>query len=296
MHVTIIGKNNNSGLEKDKRILTDLLQQRDIQVEFRNLDDFIPIPPYTDLCIHLEIVDERCFGKKNILVPNQEWFMRDWLKQLDRYDAIFCKSYYACEIFDAYHKNVKYTGFTSLDCYHQIGKLKECFHSSGKSRAKGTQVLINAFATFDKTRMHIVTHHTDYTRYDNKHVAYYDRMTAEEYDKFRNQFLIHIYPSVIEGFGHCINEAKACGAVVLTTNFPPMNELSDHFLIPIEKAYLLPDRLGGIVSINPASITEVLDKILQRDDLHEIGQANRHSFLQNDQRFREQFMDALYTL
>lgn len=35
----------------------------------------------------------------------------------------------------------------------------------------------------------------------------------------------HICPSVREGFGHYLNEARAVGALVVTTNHPPMNEL-----------------------------------------------------------------------
>lgn len=36
---------------------------------------------------------------------------------------------------------------------------------------------------------------------------------------------IHICPSVREGFGHYLNEARAVGALVVTVDHPPMNEL-----------------------------------------------------------------------
>jgi len=45
-----------------------------------------------------------------------------------------------------------------------------------------------------------------------------------------NMCLVHIFPSQVEGFGHVINEARSCASVVITTNYPPMNELVDQFL------------------------------------------------------------------
>lgn len=297
MNVTIIGRNNNGGLEKDKIILTRLLQEHHINVDFRNLDeDFIPIRQDTDLCIHLEIVDEQYFGRSNILIPNQEWFMREWLVNINRFDAIFCKSLYAEQIFGAYHSNVIYTGFTSLDCYREGDKIKECFHSSGRSRAKGTRQLIDALKSFDSSRIHIVSSFINEAPFVNECISFYGILPEEEFNHFRNRCLIHIYPSVIEGFGHVINEAMSCASVVLTTDYPPMNELTSSFLIPIDKEYALPDRLGGIAGIAPSSIKEVLDTVLLRDDLHELGLKNREVFLRKDQLFREQFMAALHAL
>lgn len=36
---------------------------------------------------------------------------------------------------------------------------------------------------------------------------------------------IHVCASEREGFGHYINEARAAGALVVSTDHPPMNEL-----------------------------------------------------------------------
>ncbi|MBW8686007.1 glycosyltransferase [Chitinophaga rhizophila] len=297
MNVTIIGRNNSGGLEKDKLILTDLLLQNGMSVDFWDLDNtFIPVSEDTDLCIHLEIVNEQYFGRRNILIPNQEWFYREWLQHLDRFDAVFCKSVYAANLFRQHHNNVKYTGFTSLDCYQEGDKLLECFHSSGSSKAKGTSVLVEALREYSYSRFHIVSSLITAAPFDNDHLIFHGTLPEKAYNDCRNRCLVHIYPSMIEGFGHAINEAKACGAVVLTTDYPPMNELTSDFLIPFAKEYVIPGRLGGIVELHPLAIQASLQAVLHREDLQELGRSNRLSFLQNDQLFREQFMHALLTL
>jgi hypothetical protein len=249
-----------------------------------------------DVCIHLEVVDDRYFGKKNVLVPNQEWFMRRWLKRLNKFDAILCKSRYAYEIFKNYHKNVKYTSFTSIDCYIECNKVIECFHASGKSTAKGTHYLKNIWETNRYPPIHIVSKHLESLAVNSDCILTYPFLQEKEFNFLRNKFLIHIYPSQVEGFGHIINEAKSCGAIVITTDYPPMNELIDNFLIPIQEDYFLPDKLGKAVTLNTMDIQSVLNNVFLCDDLSELGMDNRRSFLQNDLRFRQNFLAALNEL
>jgi glycosyltransferase involved in cell wall biosynthesis len=48
----------------------------------------------------------------------------------------------------------------------------------------------------------------------------------------------HLCPSVMEGWGHIINQGRMCGALVLTTDAAPMNELVCHnhsgLLLPVD--------------------------------------------------------------
>lgn len=56
-------------------------------------------------------------------------------------------------------------------------------------------------------------------RYETEYV------TESRMRELQNECEVHVIPSQAEGYGHVIGEAMACGAVVVTTDAPPMNEL-----------------------------------------------------------------------
>jgi glycosyltransferase involved in cell wall biosynthesis len=65
---------------------------------------------------------------------------------------------------------------------------------------------------------------------------------------------IHLCPSVREGFGHYLNEARAAGALVVTVDHPPMNELvtpATGLLVPPEFTRSEPGtQLGHLAPLN----------------------------------------------
>lgn len=60
---------------------------------------------------------------------------------------------------------------------------------------------------------------------DLKNVKYHEFLSIRDLRKMQLENSVHICPSKREGFGHYINEARAVGALVIATNFPPMNEM-----------------------------------------------------------------------
>jgi glycosyltransferase involved in cell wall biosynthesis len=50
-------------------------------------------------------------------------------------------------------------------------------------------------------------------------------MDAARLRDMQGAAFMHVCPSVREGFGHYLNEARAVGALVVTVDHPPMNEL-----------------------------------------------------------------------
>lgn len=56
-------------------------------------------------------------------------------------------------------------------------------------------------------------------------IVYTERLPEEKLYRLQYMSGVHVCPSREEGFGHYINEARALGALVMTTDMPPMNEL-----------------------------------------------------------------------
>jgi len=44
---------------------------------------------------------------------------------------------------------------------------------------------------------------------------------AEDLNKLQYQILNHLCPSIVEGYGHYLNEARAYGCFIVTSDYPP---------------------------------------------------------------------------
>ena len=276
-NVTIVGKENGVGLSKDKTILTNILT--DYKVDFRDANKFHPLQNDNDICIFTEIVNPKYFGKYNILIPNQEWFETAWIKELKNFHAIWVKTKLAYNIFSSMHPNVKYIGFTSVDIFREVAKIKECFHGPGKSTDKGTEFLKGWES--DLPKLNTVK----------------NRLPDSQYLQLANKCLIHLCPSKMEGFGHYINEAKSMANVVITTDSAPMNELitDSRFLCKVKSASNKIRFLGTYTNTDYEEIQRVVRSIIDID-LIEVGRQNRVEFLKQDSEFKETFINEIKSI
>ncbi|CAI5743647.1 unnamed protein product [Peronospora destructor] len=123
---------------------------------------------------------------------------------------------------------------------------------------------------------------------------------AEEKDRLQNQVGLHLCPSETEGFGHYINEARSVGALILTTNVPPMNELVDEksgVLVGGPHAWWWQTKGDLFMPLSQVSVADMergIEQILllSIEERQRMGRQSRAKFLED----RTYFLNAMAAL
>lgn len=296
MRINIYTALNGVGLQRDYDILRNLFESAGHSVDYsdwkhrKGFDGHRP--SRTDVAFHLEIpqFDHISLAPVNIMIPNPEWFETAWLSKLHLFNAVYAKTHDTERIFSQHHGKVVYTSFTSLDKYNpEITKDKVFCHIAGKSSFKGTSELIQAYK-HDLPICYMTTQQQQRTGGNLVATGY---LTETDLDVLVNACLIHICPSYYEGFGHYIWEAMSCGAVVITTDAPPMNEIGLKFTVRTENGGR--HHQGVLNRPNVGSLIEVIKTVesMGYDELISIGQNNRKKYLDNDAFFKERILSLL---
>lgn len=297
MRINIYTSLNGVGLQRDYNILKQIFEAAGHTVDH---SDWIHRKGYdghrpgqASIAFHLEIPRFDLIGLagKNIMIPNPEWFEQGWLNRLHLFDAVYAKTKDCERIFQQYHSNVIFTSFTSLDKYNpNVEKQKMFLHTAGKSSFKGTNELIRAYSQYDLPKCYMTTQQT---QTGIKYLISTGYMQEEDFDVLLNACLINVCPSYYEGFGHCIFEAMSTGAVVITTDAAPMNEMKLDYMV---KA--LPGNKHHLGVLNMPDVSDLKSRIelinmLDFDVLEFKGKQNRQKFLDNDRFFREKIISLL---
>ena len=301
MQINIVSCDNGVGLTRDARIITDLLVLGGHEVSFSAFND-VPTRKY-DLNIFLELVGVKWFdaAKKNILIPNPEWYDSGWVQFLRRFDMVFAKTHCAEEIFRKRGVPVVFTSFTSYD--RALPDIKKddlkFFHLAGKSLQKGTEMVIRAWdknPTFPP--LTIVQDPSKWKRrVTSKNINHiYDHLDEHVLKTLQNAYGIHVCPSETEGFGHYIMEALSVKSLVITTNSPPMNELitpQRGFLI--EQVRRAPQRLATNYFVSEQTIERGVRTVMgMSDDVkNQMRENGRKFYEENDAFFRRTFVDTI---
>jgi hypothetical protein len=293
MKINIYTSLNGVGLEKDYKILRSIFEAAGHTVSVADYFQRRMRPERADVAIHLEIprFDLMSMAGVNYMMPNPEWFIGDWMRQLNKFNAILCKTHDCERVFKDYSKRI-YTGFTSLDFYQPIKKQKQLIHIQGKSDFKGTNEIIQAYAKAELPRLFLLSKKG--TK-DTRNIVNAGFLSDGDFSKLINCCLIHICPSLYEGYGHYIWEAMSCGNVVITTDAAPMSEFitDERFLVKTNKPWR---HHQGVM--NPPLVDSLIDVIgrvyaMDEAELIAAGEANMAKFLANDADFRDRILSVI---
>jgi glycosyltransferase involved in cell wall biosynthesis len=313
--LNIISNNIGFGLSRDIGLVRSVLEPCGWQVDThgfqppsiaertrRTLRRIVDRRPAYDVNLFIELVIPRWFrhARANVLIPNQEWFQERAKRHLKRFDLVLCKTRHGEAIFQALGCRTSFVSFTSVDRRTAVPmrERRSLFHLAGRSRQKGTAAIVALWGEHPEwPTLTIVQHPERATVTDLPNVRWIVNYIADDdLIDLQNRHGIHLQPSEVEGFGHCIGEGMSCGAVVVTTDAPPMNEL-----VTPERGLLAawrdsePMRLGTAYRVDPADLARRIIEALGLDDAaHDrLGAAARAWYEDNDRFFRRRLPEVL---
>ena len=299
MKVQIITTDNGVGLTHDIAILKEVLHEIGgdaIHCTFRNYSSPRTADRY-DINFFLELVNPNFFGmaELNYLVPNPEWFIREWGQYIRRFDGVLCKTHHAEKIFRGMGAKAKYVGWTSTNLYRtDVQRKHAMLHVAGKSSAKGTSEVLEAMAAMPEHKLTMITSINRPNVPANVHVL--GRVDQSMLTLLMNQHRIHLCPSAMEGFGHYINEARSVGAVVITTNAAPMSELitPDIGMGAAVKSVSV-HHASQMYHVDPASLVACIQLAMRssKEALESVGNKARAAYLRDREAFTENLRNII---
>ena len=297
--VHLLGFDNGVGLSRDLRLLAETLRARSYRVDFTNTRrrGGIPgliqrlrgkrhaaelarrrrrgLPPLYDFVLMEEHIAPAFLddARHRVLLPHPEWFLPRDMQALPRIDLVLAKTHEAQRVFAAQGCRALCIGFTSDDRRDaSVPRERTFFHLAGSSRTKNTEPLLALWRRHPEwPRLTVVQHPKEAkpgapaANIDHR-VGYLDEA---ELKRLQNAHLFHLCPSETEGFGHYIVEAMSVGAVVITLDAPPMNEM-----ITPERGILVPysrtgtQHLATTYHFDDAALEAAIARAIATDTAH----------------------------
>jgi hypothetical protein len=328
MKVRLIGKANGVGLSRDFELLSEALrgsgceltlhgcERRDRKLR-RNIFTRLAAralglrgggldAPY-DVNLMLEHMWPQFLhqARRNVLVPNPEWFDRRDVAFLGAAQRVWAKTALAERLFAARGCRAVRIGFDSADRRDPaVTREQKFLHLAGRSPLKGTARLHALWRRHPEWPLLTIVQDAEAvaepTTAGEANIRVESHFLSDETLRMlQNSHRFHLCTSEAEGWGHYIVEAMSVGAVTLTCDAPPMNEL-----IEPKRGVLLAAHGGArqnLVTLSlfdEASLEAAVSRVLAMSPAacESIGAAARAWFLANKQGFFGRVQHALEEL
>lgn len=301
MRIQLVSKDNGYGLTRDVEVMRAVLEPHGHDVVFT---DWRTPRRVSDKHFHvnffLELVNPWFFRQatKNYFVCNPEWMLGDWEKHLPSFDLILAKTRDCERIFTAKGLPTRYIGFTSPDyyegCAEDLPHWPMVVHFVGHSVAKGTAAVIEAARQLPQVHFAVIGKNAPADVPAN--VGVIREPTDREFIAYKHA-PIHCQPSSYEGFGHCINEARALKALVITTAAEPMSELiTEEFGFGAAHCEEHTERLARHKSVCVDSLVDMIQAAvdcINTSVAGELGDKARAAYLRDREEFTRNITDLL---
>jgi hypothetical protein len=304
----ILGKSNSYGLTRDAEILQAAIAEAGGQAGYATIKQRswwqrLLRTKRAKRIIHLERAFPGWFGAasdETLLVPNQERFPRRQIGRLRHVNRVLAKTRHGEAVFSALGVPTTYLGFSSPD-RRMSGVEKDFgrfFHLAGGSTLKGTEDVLALWARHPEwPELYLVQKQSNAAGVVPKNVNLISGyMDDKALQVLQNGCGVHLCPSRSEGWGHHLVEGLSVGAVVVTTDAPPMNEHVDAscgVLVPFKRSE--PRHLGTNFYVDPNALEAAVERILAMPETekHALGQAARRRYEAIDAGFRKRVRDLL---
>jgi hypothetical protein len=255
--IRIIKQYNTTGFDSDANIFKETIKKyTNIPLQISNQEEIKPDD--ADDLIHIYISNlsiSKLFiltkAKIRMFMINHELFLQteDDLKVLSELEYILARNKigyeWALNIKNKYNLkyDIKLIKFTSLFKIIDTQKIWNTFlHSAGEHHWKHTDAIIKCWNSHPELPLIIITctkqcykNIKNLLNKNTKNILFYNYLLPyKKFIKIKNKIGIHLCPSIVEGFGHYINEARKVKSFVITSNLAPMNE----FITP-DSGYLI---------------------------------------------------------
>ena len=313
--IHLIGWRNQAGLTRDLELLAEVLSEAGHAVQVDGLTPPRRLrriwlrlrsagPPW-DLTIFVERGVPRWMelSRRNVLIPNPEWLIEG--PHLGRMNEFWCKSGSATEALDGMGVPLVRIGFSTRGRLQPTsGTIARRWHSAvhvaGDNPYKGTAGLVEIWQRHPEwPQLTVVLRGNRIVLPTglSSNIRLIDRFLEDrELAALQSEAGLHLCPSEVEGFGHTLAEGMRLGAVVVTTDAPPMNELvmpERGVLVPARR--LEPMRRGFRCQADPEALEATLARLLGSEQrrLEELGRAAAVWFEENDLTFRNRLREAV---